>query len=124
MTGVTRDAAEEPISAAHKSRLRCRLKCPQAGGKMIRQQVIVRVQKNEELALTRLNASVACRGKSLVCLNDILGLRIPTHDIRSMIGRSVIDDNDLEVGIGLNQNSTNGLVQEMRLLIARNDDAN
>src|SRR5215203_6535817 len=88
------------------------------------QQAIIGVQEYHVVTLASAQSSVARRREPLVGLTHIAHPRVAGDDLRSMIGRAVVDHHDLEVRVALDEYARDCLAQEVRLVITSDDYRN
>ena len=67
----------------------------------VRQQAIVSIQKNEELATALSQAFVPRASKAGILLENILDAGVKLDDIRGAVGRAIVHYDELEIGITL-----------------------
>ena len=93
---------------------------------LLGQEEIVRIEKREQGPASVPDTGVAGGGKPSIVLIEVTHARIAErrrHAAR-VVRRTVVNHQNLVVGIRLREDTANGLAEVMTLVVCRNDDAN
>ena len=87
-----------------------------------RQQPVVGVEEDEQLAVALADAGVAGGREAEVLLADAADAGEALGDSARVVGRAVVDDDDLDLGVGLREDALDRLVEVAGLAEAGDDD--
>jgi len=86
------------------------------------QEPVVGIEKDHVASGARLPARVAGGGQTAIQLPKAADRRMTRRDRRRVVGRAIVDHDDLDRGIRLCDRGYNRLVEKVRLVVARDDD--
>lgn len=86
---------------------------------------VVRIEERDQLAPSTPDALVPSRPRSLILLEHVLDATLDEglHRGCRVVGRSVVDDDDLDEWIVLVQDAFQRLGEVLRVVVRRDDDA-
>ena len=113
---------DQPVVSCHERTFRVRRHLADATGECVRRQTVIGVEEDDICADALGETGVASRRQPTVPLVQATHTRVATGDGLRVVWRSIVNDDDLEMGIGLGEHALDGIAQEMRLPIARDDD--
>jgi len=86
---------------------------------------VIRIEERDQLAPSTPDALVSRRPRTLVLLEHVLDATLDERRHRGcrVVGRSVVDHDDLDERIVLVQDALEGLGEVLRVVVRRDDDA-
>ena len=89
---------------------------------MVWQQPIIGIKEDDIGRDTCAQSRIAGSRKPLIVLPDVSNRPIPMGDFGRLVGRAIVDDDDVKAPVGLPQDALNRFAQIVRLIKAGNDD--
>ena len=117
-------AIDHPMAAVDEAGIWRELKAIEAGRESARQKTVIGVQKRHLVSSDCGQSSIARRRQSLIRLPDQPNVGKPIDDRIRVIGRSVINDKDLERPLRLREHTADCLSQKVRMVVCRDNNSN
>ena len=106
----------------NKRALGMSIEAPPAGLERIWQKPIVGIKKNEVISSAALESGITRGGKPLVLLRDAMHRRVTSGRFPGIVGGTIVHNNNLNLGIALPKYTLNRVVQEVCLIMTRDND--
>src|SRR4051794_37798602 len=94
----------------------------EAGGEGVGEEPVVGVEEDQVVPGGVAQAGVAGGGQAAVGLADADHAGVAGGDGAGVVGGAVVDDDDLDPGVGLGQDAVEGVGKEVGLVVAGDDD--
>ena len=113
---------DESVTGLDKAAIGAGGESLQVGAESVRQQAVIRIEKDNIVAGRQCESAISSRRESLIILVVAANHGEPSNDRLDRVGRAIVDDDDFERRIVLRKHTFHRLCEKVSLPIARDDD--